>query len=187
MAAGGRGDRRGTSPLVEIREVRDREAADAVYALAYEFIDWLRGRYPEMDAEIDVYLEHQKFDEQIRNVLVHYGPPHGECLLAAVDGRPVGILMLKDVGDGVCEMNRMFVRDEARGLGVGKALVARLCDRAREMGFRTMVLSALPRHHEALALYRAAGFEADDRRRDAGDSDNAVLMRLDLTPEASRP
>ena len=167
--------------------MRDREAADAVYALAYEFIDWLRGRYPEMATEIDIYLEHQKFDEQIRDVLVHYGPPQGECLLATVDARPVGILMLKDIGDGVCEMNRMFVREEARGLGVGKALVARLRERAREMGFRTMVLSALPRHHEALALYRAAGFKADERQPEAGNSDNAVLMRLDLTLEASRP
>lgn len=28
--------------MVEIRSVRTREDADAVYTLAYEFIDWLR-------------------------------------------------------------------------------------------------------------------------------------------------
>ena len=50
--------------LLQIRPVRSKEDADAVYVLAYEFIDWLRVRYPEMEAEIDTYLEHQKFDDQ---------------------------------------------------------------------------------------------------------------------------
>jgi len=166
---------------VVISLVRNRQAADAVYALAYGFIDWLRQRYPEMSAEIDGYLAHQNFDDEIRDVLEYYTPPRGECLLAAVDGRPVGILMLKDLGAGVCEMNRMFVREEARGLGAGRALLARLTHRAREMGFETMVLSALPRHHEALALYRSAGFVPDDRDPEAGNTEKAVLMRMDLT------
>jgi GNAT superfamily N-acetyltransferase len=166
--------------MVRIELVRDAGAARAVYELAYEFVDWLRERYPEMSAEIDTYLTHQKFDAQIKEVLIHYNPPRGECLLAVLDGMPVGILMLKDLGDGVCEMNRMFVRQSARGMGVGRMLVARLKERAREMGYTSMVLSALPRHHEALSLYRAMEFQPDDRQREAGNSNNAILMRLDL-------
>ena len=89
--------------------------------------------------------------------------------------------MLKETGTGICEMNRMFVRSQARGLGVGRALVQRLKTRAREMGFGLMTLSALPRHHEALALYRSCGFELDGRAPEAGNSDAAVLMKIDLT------
>ncbi len=166
--------------MVDIRSVRTREDADAVYTLAYEFIDWLRERYPDMRDQIESYMRAQKFDEQIRDVLVHYNPPKGECLLAVNGDEPVGILMLKTFGEGVCEMNRMFVRDSARGLGVGRALVRDLTRRAREMGFTTMVLSALPRHHEALALYASEGFRMDDRPRDAGTSPEAILMKLDL-------
>lgn len=166
--------------MIDIRTVRTPEDAEAVYVLAYEFIAWMRDRYPEMEAEIDTYLDAQKFDEQIRDVLVHYTPPKGECLLAINGAEPVGLLMLKDLDGSTCEMNRMFVRESARGLGVGRALVENLKVRAREMGFTAMTLSALPRHHEALALYRSCGFELDDREREAGNSDNAVLMRLDL-------
>ncbi len=166
--------------MLEIQAVRTQTQADAVYSLAYEFTDWLRERYPEMAADIDVYLKHQKFDEQIRDVLIHFSPPKGECLLAVNNGQAIGILMLKDLGEGTCEMNRMFVRETARGLGVGRALVQELKRRTREMGFRTMTLSALPRHHEALALYRASGFQLDDRARDAGNSANAVLMKINL-------
>ena len=104
--------------MVEIVQVRSEDHAAAVYKLAYEFIDWLHERYPEMSTEIATYLEHQKFDEQIRQVLIHYAPPRGECLLAIHRGEPVGVLMLKDLGDGVCEMNRMFVRQSDRGLVV---------------------------------------------------------------------
>jgi len=165
---------------VQIDLVRKQDQADAVYILAYEFIDWLRDRYPEMASEIDVYLEHQNFDAQIREVLTHFNPPNGECLLATNAGEPVGILMLKRIDSTICEMNRMFVRESARGLGAGRALVEDLKQRAREMGFETMTLSALPRHHEALALYRSCGFRLDNREREAGNSDNAILMKIDL-------
>ena len=171
---------KGTAAVVQVKLVRSKADADVVLVLAYEFIDWLRERYPEWDAAIDTYLEHQKFDEQIKDVLIHYAPPRGECLLATRDGTPVGIVMLKDLGGGVCEMNRMFVRENARGLGVGRALVHHLTDRAIEMGFRTMNLSTGPRHHEAIALYRSAGFQLDDRPSDPGNPDNAVLMKIDL-------
>jgi len=166
--------------MLEIERVRSQEQADAVNALAYEFVGWLHQRYPEMETEIDAYLQHQKFDEQIREVLTYFTPPKGECLLASHDGQPAGILMLKGLGEGICEMNRMFVRDSARGQGAGRALVEGLKQCAREMGFRTMTLSALPRHHEALSLYRTCGFELDDRELGAGNSRNAVLMKINL-------
>ncbi|MEJ1996512.1 MAG: GNAT family N-acetyltransferase [Limibacillus sp.] len=166
--------------MERVRPVRTKYEADAVYGLAYEFVEWLRQRYPEMDSEIDTYLHHQKFDEQIRDVLIHYNPPKGECLLAFDGSNPVGILMLKDLGGGICEMNRMYVRESARGLGLGGALVTEIIKRARQMGFQRITLSALPRHHEAMALYRSLGFKDDDRPKEPGNSDNAILMKLDL-------
>ena len=166
--------------MVRIDLVRSDEQAAIVYTLAYEFIGWLRARYPDMSQEIDNYLEHQKFDDQIGQVLIHYNPPRGECLLATSDGSAIGILMLKRLEDDVCEMNRMFVRESARGLGAGRAMVARLKQCARQMGFKSMVLSALPRHHEAIALYRSQGFEIDDLQSEEENSDNSIFMRLDL-------
>jgi len=167
--------------LIKIVQVRSNVEAKAVHDLAHEFVAWLRTRYPEMNAEIDVYLETQKFEDQIKQVLLHFNPPHGECLLALHDKSPVGILMLKDLGQQVCEMNRMFVQEQARGLGAGRALVKRLFECAIEMGFKTMTLSALPRHDEAISLYRSIGFQDDVLAGKAGNSANAVLMRMDLT------
>ena len=88
--------------MLKIDLVRSRRQADEVRVLGHEFIDWLRSRYPEMNADIDNYLTYQNFDEQISDIRNNYNPPQGECLLASHDGAPVGILMLKDVGHGVC-------------------------------------------------------------------------------------
>ncbi len=166
--------------MVEINLVRTQSEADSVYEMAYEFIEWLRDRYPEMGMEIDTYLAHQNFDEQIRRVLEFYNPPKGECLLAVYENSPIGILMLKDLGGDICEMNRMYVRPSGRGLGVGRSFVERLKERAKSMGFRAMILSALPRHHEAIALYKSVGFKMDNRSLDEGGTPVEVRMKLDL-------
>lgn len=167
--------------MLTIERVRSDRQAAAVEELAWAFVAWLRDRYPDMADDIDHYLVEQDFAHRITDVRRYYGPPKGDCLLAEVDGNPVGILMLKDIGGGECEMNRMYVSDAARGQGVGRKLVAALLDLARELGFARMRLSALPRHHEALALYRSVGFVEDSSVTLAGNTSNSVRMSLDLT------
>jgi GNAT superfamily N-acetyltransferase len=167
--------------MVVIERVRTEEQAVSVREMAWEFIDWLRVRYPDMNEAIDEYLINQKFEEQLAELLAYFAPPNGECLLAILDDQPVGILMLKPREEGVCEMNRMFVRASARGNGVARRLVETLISRARDMGYQAMVLSALNRHDEAIALYRSMGFEDDVRESDAeSGAQHEVLLRMSL-------
>ena len=166
--------------MLEIRNVRTDQEALHAGELARDFVGWLRDRYPERTDEITQYLVTQKFDEQVKDLRAYYTPPKGECLLALDQGQPVGLLMLKDIGDGICEMNRMFVRDTERGMGVGSALIAELGARAREMGFHRMLLGALPRHKEALALYHKTGFRPDERAKSTGVATDGIYLGLDL-------
>lgn len=166
---------------LSIQLVRDEVQAEHVRDMAWEFVAWLKQRYPEMLVEIDEYLVNQNFQGMLDTLLENFSPPEGECLLATLDGRPVGILMLKPYAEGICEMNRMFVRPQGRGHGVARALCKRLKERARELGYSTMVLSALDRHHEALHLYQSLGFKLDKRQPDAaGSAQREVQMLLEL-------
>ena len=114
-------------------------------------------------------------------LLVDFAPPGGECLLAMLDQRLVGILMLKPHSDGMCEMNRIYVRPEARGQGAGRALCYRLIERGRKLGYKVMILSALDRHDEAINLYKSPGFEQVDRAPETfGAGHREVPMRLKL-------
>jgi GNAT superfamily N-acetyltransferase len=166
--------------MIFIYDVDDPEDVAHVRQLAWEFIDWLRERYPEQLDTINHYLNTQNFAAQLEDLLTYFGPPNGTCLLAKEDGVPLGIVMLKPREPGVCEMNRMYVRHRARRRGIGMALASRLIERARGIGYEEMVLSTLDRHIEALPLYEKLGFEIEHRAPDSGDAEHEICMRLRL-------
>jgi GNAT superfamily N-acetyltransferase len=162
--------------MVEVHVVRTEEDAEIVRQLAWEFVDWLHERYPDMREWIENYLKIQKFEEQLAGLLTIFAPPKGECLLARIDKEPAGIVMLKPHLSGACEMNRMFVRASARGRGVGVLLGETLMAEARKLGYARMVLAAGPRHDEAVPLYRKLGFANDPTLADTGAGDAEIRM-----------
>ncbi len=91
----------------------------------------------------------------------------GEVLVAAGDrdGRILGTVMLVGwphgeilTGPGEAEIRALAVRRDARGAGIGKALVAAVIDRAAGRGVRYLVLSTQPGMKAAHRLYEQAGF-----------------------------
>lgn len=80
-------------------------------------------------------------------------------LLAKQQNRPIGAVALKDHGNGVCEMKRLYVLPEGQGSGAGRALCEQLMADAAAMGFHTMLLDSLRRLEAAVALYQKLGFE----------------------------
>ena len=141
--------------------LRNEDQATEVAKLVWEFFDHLRERYSERAADIDAYIAYQNISDQLTNWKTHFTPPAGECLLAKLDDKPVGIVMLRNLKNGLCEMNRMYVTDRARGYKVGRTLAERVIEAAKEMGFKEMRLDAWDRHKEALPLYTSLGFERE--------------------------
>lgn len=87
-----------------------------------------------------------------------YASP-GFLLLATIEGQPVGCVGLRSVDDTTGEVRRLFVCQEARGTGAGKALMVHLISQACANGLRRLVLNTLPTMVEAGGLYSALGFE----------------------------
>jgi DNA-binding MarR family transcriptional regulator/GNAT superfamily N-acetyltransferase len=84
--------------------------------------------------------------------------PNGLLLLARLQGEPIGCGVLWLHGAGIADVKRMWVAPEARGLGVGRRLLAELETRARDLGVHTLRLETNRALTEAIGLYRAAGF-----------------------------
>jgi putative acetyltransferase len=70
------------------------------------------------------------------------------------------------LNDEYGEVKRMFVRPEARGLGVAQKILASLEAAAHAAGCRALMLETGPYQAEALAFYARQGFE---RRGPFGD------------------
>lgn len=86
------------------------------------------------------------------------GPPESIFYILEQQGLAVGMGGVRRVRDGVCEMKRVYVRDAARGQGLGRALVERLIADARGFGYHTMLLDTAPTLETAIGLYDRLGF-----------------------------
>lgn len=85
-------------------------------------------------------------------------PPAGQFFVVYVDGKALGCGGVKHHADAPAEIKRMWIAEQARGLGLGRRLLETLeaCALSRGARFARIETSAvLP---EAIALYRSAGW-----------------------------
>jgi DNA-binding MarR family transcriptional regulator/GNAT superfamily N-acetyltransferase len=85
-------------------------------------------------------------------------PPHGLFLVVYLRDAPVGCGVLKHFPGGISDVKRMWVAESARGLGIGRRLLAELESRAAARGDRTVRLETSDTLGEAMALYRSEGY-----------------------------
>ena len=107
---------------------------------------------------MDRYFAGPVFEAELAGLPGRYAPPAGRLLIARRETEAVGVVALRDLGQGTCEMERMFVVDTERGSGVGRLLVDRLIEEARAAGYARMRLDTSRHQQAAQRLYERAGF-----------------------------
>jgi ribosomal protein S18 acetylase RimI-like enzyme len=112
-----------------------------------EYVEW-----------IGLDLGFQEIDQELAGLPGDYAAPRGVLLVAAAGEHHLAMIALRPIDDRVAEMKRLYVRPEARGRGLARQLIARICEQAIALGYLEIRLDTLPKMGEAQALYEGLGF-----------------------------
>ncbi len=118
------------------------------------------GIFREYIASASVSLAFQDYEAEFAALPGKYAAPAGRLLLAWKDGAVAGCAALRQVDAQTCEMKRVYVRPGARGENLGRGLVLRILDEARQAGYARICLDVLPEFTAAQRIYAALGFTA---------------------------
>ncbi|MHA2299880.1 MAG: GNAT family N-acetyltransferase [Candidatus Thorarchaeota archaeon] len=102
-------------------------------------------------------------------LLDHYGtlePPDGIVYLIKIEGKIEGMGALHRLESDVAEIKRMYIRQKHRGKGLGKKMLRKLVEKAREFGYSSIRLDTGDYMKAAHQIYRSEGFiEIDQYQR----------------------
>jgi ribosomal protein S18 acetylase RimI-like enzyme len=142
----------------------------------------LRTLFVEYQTWLGISLCFQNFDQELERLQQIYAPPQGFALVAYHNHLAVGCIALKPLETGVAELKRLFVKPEARGLGIGSVLVRTVINMAPARNYRAIRLDSLSHLTQALSIYRSVGFYETTRYNDNPLKD-VVFMELKLNPK----
>ncbi|TRW96754.1 GNAT family N-acetyltransferase [Paracoccus sp. M683] len=115
---------------------------------------------------LGIDLDFQGFEAELASLPGRYAGPDGALLLlhqgaaGAGDAQPAtGCVAMRRLDGETCEMKRLYLDTTLRGSGMGRALGQAIITRAREAGYRRMVLDTLDHMGAALRLYERLGFQ----------------------------
>jgi putative acetyltransferase len=114
--------------------------------------------FNEYASSLNISLAFQNFSEELNIIDSMYGSPSG-CLLLVYDKeQAIACAAYRKIGEGICELKRMYIKPSYRGLKIGQTLLEMLCSSAFDNGYSTMRLDTLDAMLPAIGLYKKNGF-----------------------------
>ena len=141
------------TPFVKFREARD--PGDIVQIAGLADIIWREHYTPIIGkAQVDYMLEHfqsaEAISKQIAEGMVYY-------LMLKEDGA-VGYLAIQKRGQELF-LSKIYLLREYRGLGMGKAALDFIAEKARELGCTCIALTVNKNNDRSIKAYSKMGFE----------------------------
>ena len=102
------------------------------------------------------------FDPTTDALFELFQTPKAAYFVAESNGKILGgggIYPTEGLPEGTCELVKMYLLPEARGIGLGRTLIEKCLETAREKGFQQVYLETLDELHLALKIYAKFGFE----------------------------
>ena len=101
------------------------------------------------------------FDPTTDALFELFQTPRSSYFVAVKDGVIVGgagIYPSQGLPEGTCELVKMYLLPSARGKGLGKLLIEKSLQFARQSGYRQVYLETMPELKKAVSIYEKFGF-----------------------------
>ena len=110
-------------------------------------VEWLNKYYSITAADLEILENPERIIQE-----------GGYVFFAVLDDVVVGTCAIVPHEVHSCELIKMGVRENYQGKGIGKLLLEKVIEHAREKGFRTMTLETASTLEAAVSLYKKIGF-----------------------------
>ena len=117
----------------------------------------------------DVLIEHNVpkvgtayADPSLNFMFENYSEEKSAYFIVEKEGKLIGGAGIAPLENGpieICELQKMYLLSDARGLGVGAKLMEVCLEKARQLGFKKCYLETVDYLKEAQKLYKKSGFE----------------------------
>jgi ribosomal protein S18 acetylase RimI-like enzyme len=129
------------------KKLETNEEITEAKELIIEYIKWLNQD-----------LAFQNIEDELINFPKKYEEPNGAFIIAKDNDKVIGCVGLKKLDGNICEMKRLFVNDIYRGKGIGKRLVEKIMEEAKDKDYKKMRLDTLKTMESALKIYYKNNF-----------------------------
>lgn len=133
--------------IIEFKHITGQDMIEEVKQLFLEYVQSLK-----------IDLAFQNFETEFKTLPGKYAPPDGVLILALIDDKVAGCIALRKISEDICEMKRLYVRDDYRGLGIGRRLITMIIKEALTLNYYYIRLDTLPTMKKAQDLYISLGF-----------------------------
>ncbi len=103
------------------------------------------------------------------------------AIITYSEGVPVGCGGVKEFKKGIMEVKRMYVIPEARGTGMGSAILQELEQWAAELEYSRCILETGKRQPEAIALYKKNGYTVIPNYEPYEAMENSVCFKKNVS------
>lgn len=145
-----------------------------------ELMEEVRRLFLDYEKWLNVDLCFQGFEKEVNSLPGKYAPPEGRLYIVKMDGKYIGCIALRKIDDGICEMKRLYLTEDARGKGIGNKLIELIIQDAKNIGYKKMRLDTIKeKMPKAVSLYESHGFHKIEQYYN-NPNPHTLFMELDL-------
>jgi putative acetyltransferase len=156
--------------LRKIEEKDNSEIAELIRSVFREF---------RIDRPGTVY-----YDPTTDDLFNLFKTPGSVYWLAEENGRLLGgcgLFATPGLPEGCAELVKLYLLPECRGRGIGRMLMEKTFESARELGYTHLYLESMPELNKAIGMYEKAGFRfIPSRMGNSGHFNCDIWMLKDL-------